>query len=166
MQTVVQTMAGEIIRQLAPGIISHVVKQPEQPDEQLPEIEIESVHRLPGRVRLRCWNLVGNRAAALSLQDTLSIVQGITAAKVEHRTGSILIQYEAALLDSQLLEAAVRRLLQHEELESIAPPRNPLAIMLDSAVNFVNSLSPQQRTLMLLAGALGTFMAGNLLRRK
>jgi len=166
MRTVVQTMAGEIIRQLAPDLISHWMKQPEIEEEALPEVELQSIHRLPGRLRLRCWNLVGNRAAALSLQDTLGIVQGIVAARVDHRTGSILIQYDPELLDSQLLEAAVERLLQHEDLDSLPAARGSLAGIWDSAKGFFSSLSPQQRTTMLLVGVLGAVLAGNLFGRK
>lgn len=76
---------------------------------------VEIVHSLPGRVRLRSGIIKNQQPIADSLHDTLNMVEGITAAAVDWRTGSVLIHYENGTLRSNQLQAAVERLLEDEQ---------------------------------------------------
>lgn len=68
---------------------------------------VEIVHFIPGRVRLRSSELRGRPELAEHLRHRLSQVFGITAVEISEVTGSVLILYQAEHLAQ---EASLRDL--------------------------------------------------------
>jgi Heavy metal associated domain 2 len=50
-------------------------------------------HSVPGRLRVRCPRLKGDRRAAAALRRLLRRLVGVTAVAVNHVTGSVLVHY-------------------------------------------------------------------------
>jgi Heavy metal associated domain 2 len=58
------------------------------------------VHAIPGRVRVKIARLKENPALAREVQEHLSAVQGIQQVEVNPVTGSVLVLYDRAVLES------------------------------------------------------------------
>ena len=58
--------------------------------------EIEIVHRLPGRLRIRAGWLKGNAGAGQDAKRRLAEVTGVKAVTANASTGSLLVEYDAA----------------------------------------------------------------------
>ncbi len=56
--------------------------------------ELQVLHRLPGRLRLRLEKLRGNDALASVVSSRLAVVPGIRSVEVNPLTGSVLLQYD------------------------------------------------------------------------
>ncbi|NJL33348.1 MAG: heavy-metal-associated domain-containing protein [Chloroflexaceae bacterium] len=70
---------------------------------------VQVVHLLPGRIRIKADHVKGNRALADAMQRNLKAIQGIHRVNVNPVTGSVLIIYDPALLTGSwdsLLEVA------------------------------------------------------------
>jgi hypothetical protein len=100
---------------LGRGSSSGPRKPPNYPDM------IETAHLLPGRVRFRVPSLVGEDEVAALLQSRLGSLESVTTAAVSPVTGSVLIAFEAELVEATMLQAAVMRLLGMEELIGETP---------------------------------------------
>lgn len=72
-------------------------------------LEVKS--SIPGRVRFYAPILVGNIEVANSFVDQISKIDVIKTCRVNTLTGTILMEYDHQLLDSQTLEGAVIKLL-------------------------------------------------------
>jgi hypothetical protein len=68
---------------------------------------IEIAHRLAGRLRLRIWWLRREPARAAELADALAALDGVVRVEVRRFTGSLLIEYDASLVDEARLVGAV-----------------------------------------------------------
>ena len=58
--------------------------------------EIEIVHRLPGRLRIRAGWLKGNAGAGQEAQRRLADITGVKAVTANASTGSLLVDYDPA----------------------------------------------------------------------
>lgn len=67
------------------------------------------VHNLPGRLRVKSSLIKGNLYKAKELEDILIGIPGVSSASANTTTGSILVHYNPAMLQSQsLLDAFAR----------------------------------------------------------
>ena len=71
------------------------------------EKDIQVVHALPGRVRLKLHRLKNNIAYADEIQRDLHGVPGITHLEANPRTGSLLIEYDPNVLEAKSLPPSV-----------------------------------------------------------
>ncbi|MDR4462124.1 MAG: hypothetical protein MRJ67_16660 [Nitrospirales bacterium] len=71
------------------------------------EKDLQVVHALPGRVRLKLQQLKNNVAYAGSLQRHLLEVRGITHLEANPKTGSLLIHYDPTVLEVLALHPSV-----------------------------------------------------------
>lgn len=71
------------------------------------EKAIQIVHALPDRVRLKLHRLKNNMAYADEIQNHLHKVQGITHLETNPKTGSLLIQYDPAVLEVLALHPSI-----------------------------------------------------------
>jgi Heavy metal associated domain 2 len=62
----------------------------------VPAPEIEIVHRLPGRVRIRAAWLKGNAGAGQDPKRRLAEITGVKAVTANTSTGSLLVEYDPA----------------------------------------------------------------------
>ena len=105
---------------------------------------VQTDHLLSGRVRFRVPSLVGASGRAERLAEQLGTLDGIRRADVNPTTGSVLIEYRAALVQPELLYAATVRLLGLEkELERTPRPAvvRELRAVLDSLNRVVYDLT-------------------------
>ena len=72
-------------------------------------LEVKS--SIPGRVRFYAPILVGNIEVANSFVDQISKIDVIKTCRVNTLTGTILLEYDHQLLDTQTLEGAIIKLL-------------------------------------------------------
>jgi Heavy metal associated domain 2 len=63
-----------------------------------PVLEIDVVHHVPGRLRLRSARLKGNARAGEEAQLHLAQLTGVTSAKANACTGSLLVEYDPAVI--------------------------------------------------------------------
>lgn len=71
------------------------------------EKDIQVVHALPGRVRLKLQQLKNNIAYAGPLQRRLLEVPGVTHLEANPKTGSLLIHYDPTVLEILALHPSV-----------------------------------------------------------
>lgn len=71
------------------------------------EKDIQVVHALPDRVRLKLHRLKNNMAYAEEIQRRLHNIQGITHLETNPKTGSLLIQYDPTVLDVLALHPSI-----------------------------------------------------------
>jgi hypothetical protein len=62
--------------------------------------ELQVVHSIPGRIRLKSHKLKGHPRHALEVSRRLAVVQGIHKAEANPTTGSITMRYHPSVLDS------------------------------------------------------------------
>lgn len=78
-----------------------------QPPPDIPNTEhcmnYSIVHDTPGRIRLRCADLVPSARRAIALRDALTAVPGIFSAALSLRTGTLLICHSRLMPKSQVL---------------------------------------------------------------
>jgi len=84
---------------------------------------MESVHVLPGRVRLRAPVLIGQPAAAGQLQKTFARLEGVRAVEVNSLSGSLLVHFDPDRVKPEMLMGAAIRLLGLEK-DIHRPPRS------------------------------------------
>ncbi|MGP0594397.1 HMA2 domain-containing protein [Nitrospira sp. T9] len=88
--------------------------------------DIQVVHALPDRVRLKLHRLKNNMAYAEEIQRQLHQVQGITHLETNPKTGSLLIQYDPAVLKMLALHPSIASSLglppDVKHLNKNAPP--------------------------------------------
>ena len=70
---------------------------------------IQVAHYMPGRVRLKALPIKGNPPLAQKITERFMIIKGIKQVKANALTGSLLIEYEAAELQSPDAAAIVGR---------------------------------------------------------
>jgi Heavy metal associated domain 2 len=63
-----------------------------------PVLEIDVVHHVPGRLRLRSARVKGNARAGEEAQFQLAQLTGVTSAKANAYTGSMLVEYDPAVI--------------------------------------------------------------------
>jgi hypothetical protein len=87
---------------------------------------IKVAHYMPGRVRLKALPIKGNPPLAQKITEEFLVIKGIKHVEANALTGSLLIEYEAAELQSpdsaRLLAAALKYLLpqlDHEKVNSL-----------------------------------------------
>jgi len=83
---------------------------------------METLHALPGRLRLRAPVLIGKRAAAEQLQKSLSRLDGVQSAEANPISGSLLIHFAPERVKPDMLIGAAIRLLGLEKDVERAPP--------------------------------------------
>jgi hypothetical protein len=83
---------------------------------------IRTLHLLPGRVRFEIPKLKGNAAACEQLATAIGRLEGVEGAEVNAVTGTVLIRFDAAKLEPELLVAALVRLLDLEHEMENPPP--------------------------------------------
>ena len=71
------------------------------------EKDIQVVHALPDRVRLKLHRLKNNMPYAEELQRRLHDVQGITHLETNPKTGSLLIHYDPTVLEMLALHPSI-----------------------------------------------------------
>ncbi|MCA9453437.1 MAG: hypothetical protein H6750_06220 [Nitrospiraceae bacterium] len=71
------------------------------------EKDIQVVHALPDRVRLKLHRLKNNIAYAEEIQNLLHKVHGITHLETNPKTGSLLIQYDPTALEVLALHPSI-----------------------------------------------------------
>lgn len=71
------------------------------------EKDIQVVHALPDRVRLKLHRLKNNMAYAEEIQCRLHNVQGITYLETNPKTGSLLIEYDPTVLEMLALHPSI-----------------------------------------------------------
>ena len=80
-------------------------------------------HYMPGRVRLKALPIKGNQPLAQQITERFMIIKGIKQVKANSLTGSLLIEYEAAELQSpdsaRSLAEALKYLLPQLEHEKV-----------------------------------------------
>lgn len=146
MNTIVRAMASGIVAEMLPSMLRNVLttsKGSSASRSSSPRL----AHQLPGRIRFYYPQLKENNAAALSIANTLFIVEGITAVRVDHRTGGILIKYDDSLIHPDQLATAISRLLEEEENSSEAGEKsggNTLATLMSALNQQLGRLSPWQ----------------------
>jgi Heavy metal associated domain 2 len=91
------------------------------------EKDIQVVHALPDRVRLKLHRLKNNMAYADEIQRRLHNVQGITHLETNPKTGSLLIQYDPTVLEVLALHPSVSSCLglppsDVKQLKKAPPP--------------------------------------------
>jgi copper chaperone CopZ len=69
--------------------------------------DIQVVHALPDRVRLKLHRLKNNMAYAAEIQRQLHEVPGITHLEANPKTGSLLIQYDPTVIEVLSLHPSV-----------------------------------------------------------
>jgi hypothetical protein len=60
--------------------------------------EIEPLHFVPGRVRIRFHRLKGNQSLSEELRSKLALAVGVKEVETSHLTGTVLIRYDPALI--------------------------------------------------------------------
>ena len=83
---------------------------------------METVHVLPGRLRLRAPILIGQRAAADQLQKSLARLDGVRDVEVSCVSGSVLFRFRQDQVAPDLLMGAAIRLLGLEKDVQRTPP--------------------------------------------
>ncbi len=85
--------------------------------EILADYGIQVAHFIPGRVRLKALALKGNPSLAQELTRLLGVIKGVNAVEANPLTGSLVIAYDAAELQtpdsSRRLGEACRCLVPH-----------------------------------------------------
>lgn len=75
---------------------------------------IRVAHFIPGRVRLKARPIKGNPSLARKITELFLVVEGVQRVEANHLTGSLLVEYNAAALQSpdssRLLGEALRSL--------------------------------------------------------
>jgi hypothetical protein len=71
------------------------------------EKEVQVLHALPGRVRLKLHRLKHNTSYAAKIQRDLPQVLGITHLEAHPQTGSLLIEYDPNVLEALSLHPSV-----------------------------------------------------------
>jgi hypothetical protein len=61
------------------------------------------VHEVPGRLRVKSSSIKGNMYKARELEDILTGIPGVDSASANTTTGSIVVHYNHAMLQSQTL---------------------------------------------------------------
>lgn len=124
---------------------------------------VRTEHMLPGRVRFRVPRLCGDVAAAEQLAGALERVASIESVSINTATGSVLIHYDAQVLNAALLVAAVIKVLGLEgELEKVPVSRfqqefRQVSKALDRALyDQTNGLLDMKTAVFLSLAALGT----------
>jgi hypothetical protein len=84
---------------------------------------ISVVHALPGRTRYRVPSLVGRVETAARLGDALGQIEAIRRVDVSPATGSVLLEFDENRVESDMLAAALIRMLGLErELKKDVEP--------------------------------------------
>ena len=84
---------------------------------------VQTDHLLPGRVRFRVPSLIAAPERAENLSQRLHTLEGVRHVAANPATGSVLIEYREAVVQPELLFAAIVRLLGLEkELERTPCP--------------------------------------------
>jgi Heavy metal associated domain 2 len=83
---------------------------------------METVHVLPGRLRLRAPALIGRRAAAEQLKKSLARLEGVRDVEVSSVSGSVLFRFAPDEVTPDLLLGAAIRLLGLEKDIERTPP--------------------------------------------
>ena len=78
---------------------------PDRPDPPLGH-ELELVHFIPGRLRLRFGRMKGNHLLAERVESEISAVDGVELVEASHLTGSVLIRYNERIQWEGLLSIA------------------------------------------------------------
>lgn len=68
------------------------------------------IHNLPGRLRVKSPTLKRNEGPARQAKDHIDRVHGVLASEVNPVTGSLLIRYDANLVNAQTLLDSLRDL--------------------------------------------------------
>ncbi len=86
---------------------------------------IQVSHFIPGRVRLKALPIKGNPSLAQKITELFLVIKGINQVEANHLTGSLLVEYNAAELQtpdsSRLLGEALKFLvpqLDHEKVRT------------------------------------------------
>jgi hypothetical protein len=69
--------------------------------------EVELLHFVPGRVRIRFLRLKANQALAEKVQRKLRDVEGVELVEASHLTGTVLIRYNDSIQWESVLSAAI-----------------------------------------------------------
>jgi Heavy metal associated domain 2 len=75
----------------------------------LPPRDIEIVHQLPGRLRIRAAWLKGDAGAGEEVKYRLAQIAGVKAVRANASTGSLLVEYDAAAVSPGKIINAFRK---------------------------------------------------------
>ena len=73
-------------------------------------MRLRCVHHIPGRLRLKGPSLRGDAATLDVMRRSLLATEGVTAVAPSVITGSILVNYDVAILQPEVLDQQIRRL--------------------------------------------------------
>ena len=83
----------------------------------------ETVHSLPGRMRLMVPGLVGNSEAGDKLQGSMESLEAVTSTRVNPVSGSVVVSYDPESVEPVLLFGAVVHILGlDQQLAQTSPP--------------------------------------------
>jgi copper chaperone CopZ len=83
---------------------------------------LEPRHELPGRLRLWCGVVEHDRERADRVTRELPRLPGVSSVRADSRSGSIVIEYDAARIDVQTIQAGIIKLLGLESRVERAGP--------------------------------------------
>lgn len=114
------------------------------------EKDVQVVHALPGRVRLKLSRLKNNIAYADEIQGALLKVSGITHLEANPKTGSLLIEYDSNVLEVLSLHSSVssclgstRSDLQPQSRKDLTPAKDPVKTLKPSGKVSPKKVSPK-----------------------
>ena len=81
---------------------------------------LQCVHHIPGRLRLKGPSLRGDAARLDAMRRSLLATEGVTAVATSVITGSILVNYDAALLRPEVLDDQFRRMGSPSDIRPLA----------------------------------------------
>ena len=141
-------------------------------DQALPSFPgvMETVHVLPGRLRLRAPVLIGERAGADQLEKSLSRLEGVREVEVSSVSGTLLFRFAPDRVTPDLLMGAAVRLLGLER-DVLQTPPSAIGEGIRNAGDSLNHAIYAQTggaldlwtslTLLLLASGVRQLAAGN-----
>lgn len=90
-------------------------------DQPRLSLQLNLVHHLPGRLRLRSAALKGNSSASDEARARFAIITGVTSVTANLCTGSLLVEYDPAVLaPEQVIDA-----LAHHSCFAAAAQQSP-----------------------------------------
>ena len=142
-------------------------------DQGLPNFPgvMETLHVLPGRLRLRAPVLIGQKGAAGQLQKSLARLEGVRDVEVSCVSGTVLLRYAPDRVTPDLLLGAAVRLLGLE-MDVLQTPPSAIGEGIRNTGDSLNHAIYAQTggaldlwtslTLLLLASGVRQLAAGNL----
>lgn len=125
--------------------------------------DLQVMHSIPGRIRLRARNLYGRSEHAEEIVRKLSVIRGLQKARASPTTGSIIMHYDHTALDSVAffseVAAALGLIAEGIDPSDVEAFFNLVGI---SPADVTRSLGQQHMLLSIATFALGLFVGRRL----